>query len=125
MGRDGLLAFFEIPKGAKSKGDRDAIGTMQHVAFAVSPETAAFLQARLIERGIDTQLVEHALGEKYSLYFYDPNGIRLELFWQPADGDEPRIIDAFTQSKVKAVEELKTLTADEAWLEWATVGLPS
>src|ERR1700690_912341 len=52
MGRDGLLAFFEIPKGAKSKGDRDAIGTMQHVAFAVSPETAARLQARLAERGI-------------------------------------------------------------------------
>lgn len=125
MGRDGLLAFFEIPKGAKPKGDRDAIGTMQHVAFAVSPETAARLEARLSERGIDTQLVEHAPGQKYSLYFYDPNGIRLELFWQPADGDEPRIIDAFTQSKAKALEELRTLTADEAWLEWATDGLPS
>jgi hypothetical protein len=47
------------------------------------------------------------------------------LAWQPADGDEPRIIDAFTQSKVKALEELKTLTADEAWLEWAMQGLPS
>src|SRR5436190_18927724 len=105
MGRDGLLAFFEIPKGAKSKGDRDAIGTMQHVAFAVSPETAARLHARLAERGFDSQLVEHAPGQKYSLYFYDPNGIRLELFWQPADGDEPRIIDAFTQTKVKALEE--------------------
>ena len=125
MGRDGLLAFFEIPKGAKSKGDRDAIGTMQHVAFAVSPDTAARLHARLAERGIDCQLVEHAAGQKYSLYFYDPNGIRLELFWQPADGDEPRIIDAFTQTKVKALEELKTLTTDEAWLEWATHSLPS
>src|SRR3984957_330585 len=103
MGRDGLLAFFEIPKGAKSKGDRDAIGTMQHVAFAVSPETAARLHARLAERGIDCQLVEHAPGQKYSLYFYDPNGIRLELFWQPADGDEPRIIDAFTQTKARAL----------------------
>jgi len=26
---------------------------------------------------------------------------------------------------VKALEELKTLTADEAWLEWATHSLPS
>jgi hypothetical protein len=40
-------------------------------------------------------------------------------------GDEPRIIDAFTQTKVKAREELKTLTTDEAWLEWATHSLPS
>src|SRR6516165_1302891 len=101
------------------------IGTMQHVAFAVSPETAEQLHARLTERGIDCQLVEHAPGQKYSLYFYDPNGIRLELFWQPADGEEPRVIDAFTQTKIKAREELKTLTADEAWLEWATAGLRS
>jgi catechol 2,3-dioxygenase-like lactoylglutathione lyase family enzyme len=125
MGRDGLLAFFEIPKGAKPKGDRDAIGTMQHVAFAVSPETAADLQARLAARGIDCQLVEHAAGEKYSLYFYDPNGIRLELFWQPRDGEEPRVVDAFTQTKASALEELRTLTTDKAWLEWATDSLPS
>jgi hypothetical protein len=26
---------------------------------------------------------------------------------------------------MKAREELKTLTADEAWLKWATDGLPS
>jgi hypothetical protein len=47
------------------------------------------------------------------------------LFWQPTDGEEPRVVNAFTQTKVKAREELKTLTADEAWLEWATAGLPS
>jgi len=69
MGRDRLLAFFEIPKGAKPKGDRDAIGTMQHVAFAVSTDTAARLNARLAERGIDCQLVEHAPGQKYSYLF--------------------------------------------------------
>ena len=69
---------------------------------------AVRLHARLTEQGIDCQLVEHAPGQKYSLYFYDPNGIRLELFWPPADGEEPRVIDAFTQTKVKAREELKT-----------------
>ena len=104
-GATGLLAFFEIPKGAKPKGDRDAIGTMQHVALAVSPGTAARLHARLTEQGIDCPLVEHAPGQKYSLDFYDPNGIRLELVWQPADGEEPRVIDAFTQTKMEAREE--------------------
>ena len=39
MGRDGLLAFFEMPKGQKQRGDRNALGAMQHVSFAVSPET--------------------------------------------------------------------------------------
>ncbi len=47
MGRDGLLAFFEMPKGAKSRGDRNALGAMQHVSFAVSPESQARIRARL------------------------------------------------------------------------------
>src|SRR5688500_8023674 len=37
-GADSLLAFFEMPKGVKPKADRDAIGTMQDVSFAVSQE---------------------------------------------------------------------------------------
>ena len=46
MGRDGLLAFFEMPKGAKERGDRNALGAMQHVSFAVSPESqSAHLRA--------------------------------------------------------------------------------
>lgn len=28
MGRDGLLAFFEMPKGAKERGDRNALGVI-------------------------------------------------------------------------------------------------
>jgi hypothetical protein len=39
-------------------------------------------------------------------------------------GDQPRIIDAFTQTKVKALEELNPHSR-EAGLEWATDGLPS
>src|SRR5687768_17781333 len=35
-GGDTLLAFFEMPKGIKPKGDRDAIAAMQHVSVAVS-----------------------------------------------------------------------------------------
>src|ERR1700744_4985638 len=47
MGRDALLAFFEMPKGAKPKGDRNALGNMQHVSFAVSPQGQARIRARL------------------------------------------------------------------------------
>ena len=47
MGCDGLLAFFEMPKGAKQRGDRNALGAMQHVSLAVSPESQARIRARL------------------------------------------------------------------------------
>src|ERR671922_3025917 len=52
MGRDGLLAFFEIPRGAEPKAKRDAIGGMQHVAFAVTPESFSALQKRLQNAGV-------------------------------------------------------------------------
>src|SRR6187399_2594796 len=47
MGRDGLLAFFEMPKGAKERGDRNALGAMQHVSFAVSPESQTRIRSKL------------------------------------------------------------------------------
>ena len=33
MGNDSLLAFFEMPKGEKQVGDRDAIAAMQHLSL--------------------------------------------------------------------------------------------
>src|SRR6202790_5558796 len=52
MGNDSLLAFFEMPKGAKQKVDRDALAGMQHVSFAMTPPNAARIRARLEARGI-------------------------------------------------------------------------
>jgi hypothetical protein len=60
------------------------------------------------------------------MYFFDPNGIRLEASWQPADGEgDPRIVPGLTMTKAEALEELRTLTDDRAWLDWATEALPS
>src|ERR1700733_6065302 len=93
MGRDALLAFFEIPKGAKPKGDRDAIAMMQHVSFAVAPESQARLRRRLDENGVAYQGPIEVLPGVISIYCFDPNGIRLEFSCQPADGNgDPRIV---------------------------------
>jgi len=53
MGNDSLLAFFEIPAGEKPQTDRDAIGGMQHVAFAVTVARFADIRSRLAEAGVD------------------------------------------------------------------------
>jgi hypothetical protein len=44
---------------------------------------------------------------------------------RPAAEIEQHDVDLGGERKGKALEELKTLTADEPWLEWATDGLPS
>jgi catechol 2,3-dioxygenase-like lactoylglutathione lyase family enzyme len=124
MGRDGLLAFFEIPKGAKPRGDRNALGAMQHVSFAVSPKTQARIIERLKASKVPYDGPMEVLPGVFSIYLFDPNDIRLEFSCQPANGeDEPLIVPQVTQTKPEALHELKTLSGDKAWLDWATEGL--
>jgi catechol 2,3-dioxygenase-like lactoylglutathione lyase family enzyme len=124
MGRDGLLAFFEMPKGAKQRGDRNALGAMQHVSFAVSPQTQADIRARLDAYQVKYDGPLEVLPGVFSIYVFDPNDIRLEFSCQPSDGEgEPSVIPQVTQTKEEAMAELKTLTDDKDWLKRATVNL--
>src|ERR1700722_4483847 len=100
MGRDGLLAFFEIPKGAKPQGDRDAIAMMQHVSFAVSPPSQEQIHARLEAVGAALQCPLEVLPVVYSIYCFEPNGIRQEFSCQPGDGEgDPRIVAGQRQTR--------------------------
>src|SRR6478672_4738896 len=124
MGRDGLLAFFEMPKGAKQRGDRNALGAMQHVSFAVSPSS----QKRICER-LDAAKVPYdgpleILPGIFSIYVFDPNDIRLEFSCQPSNGEgEPCIVPQVMQTKDEALRELRSLTRDERWLAAVTGSL--
>jgi catechol 2,3-dioxygenase-like lactoylglutathione lyase family enzyme len=121
-GNDSLLAFFEIPKGAKPKADRDAIGTMQHVSFAVSEEKFDQIRNRVEKAGLSVLGPINVGCETWSMYFYDPNGIRLEFSHQKEA--EPRVIARWQQTRDEALEELKTLSGDPAWLETMLAHLP-
>lgn len=124
MGNDSLLAFFEMPKGAKQKVDRDALAGMQHVSFAMTPQNAARIRARLDACGISYLGPLEVLPGVYSIYFFDPNGIRLEISCQPEDGeDEIRIVDGVMQTRNDLLRELETLSGDKNWLERMTAGV--
>jgi catechol 2,3-dioxygenase-like lactoylglutathione lyase family enzyme len=121
MGNDSLLAFFEIPKGAEPKAKRDAIGGMQHVAFAVTAESFSALQKRLQGARVPFDGPIDILPGLVSIYFYDPNGIRLEACCQPDAQAAPQVIESVLQTKTEATKELSTVPgADPAWLERAT-----
>jgi len=124
MGNDSLLAFFEMPKDAKGQVDRDAIGGMQHVSFAVSAEAADALIERLKARGIDYLGPIVPLPGLYSVYFYDCNGARLEASWRPNDrGADVHVLEGVTQTRENAIRELATLSDDPAWLNHVTATL--
>jgi hypothetical protein len=111
MGNDSLLAFFEIPKGAEPRAKRDGIGGMQHVAFAVTPRQFEALQGRLRAAGVAADGPIDILPGLVSVYFYDPNGIRLEACCQPAAGEKPRVIASVHQTAAQMRKELDTLSS--------------
>ncbi|MFM9969123.1 MAG: VOC family protein [Burkholderiales bacterium] len=125
MGNDSLLAYFEIPKGAEPQAKRDAIGGMQHCAFAITPTKQQKLMARLKTHGVAFDGPLEILPGLFSIYFFDPNGIRMEACAQPAAGDLPTVIGSVLQTKAEASLELSTLPgADAIWLAEATATLP-
>jgi len=121
-GGDSLLAFFEIPKGKTPKADRNAIGTMQHVSFTVTQERFEQVLKRVKDAGLSILGPIDVGVDTWSIYFYDPNGIRLEFSHQ--NESDPQVVKRWTQTKDEALEELRTLSSDEAWLRGITAHLP-
>lgn len=122
-GGDSLLAFFEIPKGAKDKADRDAIAAMQHCSFAVTEERFRQLCDRLRDGGVALIGPIPVGAGTWSVYFFDPNGIRLELSYQAGDGTDMRVVERWTQTREEALAELRSLSDDTRWLEQVTAHL--
>ncbi len=123
MGNDSMLAFFELPKGAKERADRDGVAAMQHVSFSLSPGQMDRLVERLDAAGVVRNGPFEAAPGTFSTYFFDPHGIRLEVSYQVADGEDQHIVEGFRQSREQMLAELRTVTEDTAWLDRVTAGL--
>jgi catechol 2,3-dioxygenase-like lactoylglutathione lyase family enzyme len=117
MGHDQLLAFFEYPKGL-ARQNRDLPGGMQHIAFHVKPDRFDDLIAHVRAQGVDV-VGPMALGGRFwSAYFYDPNGIRLELATSRLEPYGP-VLESVYQTEDEARAELDTLFDDPAVVqEW-------
>jgi catechol 2,3-dioxygenase-like lactoylglutathione lyase family enzyme len=125
MGNDSTVAFFEIPQGKEPATNRNAIGSMQHCSFVVTPQRFRDIEERLKANNVSYIGPIPQMPGLDGIYFMDPNGIRLEFACQAADGDDPHVIECCTQTKASALHELRTLPGvDEAWLEEMTANLP-
>lgn len=125
MGGDGLLAFFELPKEVSVVADRNSIAAMQHCSFAVSEAHFEGVQRRLHEAGVSFVGPIEVGFDTLSVYFIDPNDIRLEFTCQRGDGDQVRVMSRWTQTADEIMEELQTLTDDASWLDRITKHLAS
>ncbi len=118
MGGDSLLAFFEYPEGV-AKTDCDTLGAMQHVSFVCGPCRYREMQARLKANGVaivagPLLTIPPAI---HSFYFFDPNGIRLEIVCD-LEGDEEdlRVIRSCAMPEPELRAQLATISDDGAWI---------
>ena len=119
VGFFGCLGVVEYPKGI-AKADRDAIGAMQHVSFACGPARYREILERLKANGVTINagpllVIPPAI---HSFYFFDPNGIRLEIS-SDLDGDEEdlQVIRSCSMSETELRAELETISNDKAWID--------
>lgn len=78
-GDGNVLAFFELPTKPEMGRDENTPPWVQHIAFKVKDrDTLLEYKAHLEGQGVDVLgVTDH--GMFHSIYFFDPNGHRLEL----------------------------------------------
>jgi len=78
-GGGNVLAFFELPEQPEMGRDENTPAWVQHIAFAVSDlATLLAAKAHIEAQGVDV-LGPTYHGVFHSIYFFDPNGHRIEL----------------------------------------------
>jgi hypothetical protein len=89
---------------------------MQHVAFHVSAERFDAMIEHVRSCGVNVIGPVPLGGRFWSAYFYDPNGIRLEIATSRAPAEQG-VVESVLQSEEEARAELATLFDDPAEIE--------
>lgn len=115
-GQGNVLAFFELPNAPAMGRDTNTPDWVQHIAFKVdSVETLDETKARLEAAGVAVVgVTDHAIFK--SIYFFDPNGHRLEL---AADVGTPDMYQALDEVKWQMLDEwdrTKRAPKHAAWM---------
>lgn len=115
-GQGNVLAFFELPNSPAMGRDANTPDWVQHIAFQV--DTVATLEAtkaRLQAAGIEViGPTDHTIFK--SIYFFDPNGHRLEL---AADVGTPEMmakLDAVKWAMLEEWDRTRRAPRHAAWM---------
>lgn len=123
-GGGNVLAFFELPKQPDMGRDENTPAWVQHLAFEVdSVETLLTAKAHIEAQGVDV------LGPTYhgifkSIYFFDPNGHRLELAANIGTAEQYQELRTVAPLMLEEWSKTKTAPRYAEWLHKEEIVVP-
>jgi len=119
-GQGNILAFFELPTRAPMDRDQNTPAWVQHIAFRMpTREARDAVRARLEADGIDVVgPTDHTLFE--SIYFFDPNGHRIELAVDTHTPEMMRRLDAVKWEMLDEWAQTRRAPRQARWLHDGT-----
>jgi catechol 2,3-dioxygenase-like lactoylglutathione lyase family enzyme len=115
-GGGNVLAFFELPNSPTMGRDTNTPEWVQHIAFKVADvaELEA-TKARLVADGIEViGPTDHTIFK--SIYFFDPNGHRLELAADTNTPDMDQKLDDVKWAMLEEWSQTKRAPKHAAWM---------
>ena len=116
MGEGNVLAFFELPASPPMDRDNNTPAWVQHLAMKVdSVDTLLKAKARLEAAGIDViGPTDHTIFK--SIYFFDPNGHRLELAADVGTLKMAKMLDDVKWDMLEEWSKTKRAPTHAAWM---------
>jgi len=115
-GGGNVLAFFELPNSPEMGRDENTPAWVQHIAFELeSMETLLAAKAKLEANGVEVLgPTNHTIFK--SIYFFDPNGHRLELAANTGTPEMMRKLDEVKWDMINEWSQTKRAPKHAAWM---------
>ena len=116
LGGGNILAFFELPNAPEMGRDTNTPDWVQHIALEVDTvEELEATKARLEAAGIPViGVTDHTIFK--SIYFFDPNGHRLELAANTATPEMMKKLDDVKRDMLNEWSQTKRAPKHAAWM---------
>ncbi len=124
-GGGNVMAFFELPEQPDMGRDENTPEWVQHIAFKVeNVEALEQAKASLEAAGIDVLgITDHTIFK--SIYFFDPNGHRLELAAHTAKPGMHKELKRVARDMLAEWSQTKRAPKHAAWLHGEGEFIPS
>ena len=121
-GNGNVLAFFEVPNSPPMQKDPNTPEWVQHIAFEVeNMDDLLAAKSRLEAEGLDVLgPVDHTIFK--SIYFFDPNGHRLELTTNTAKSGMLEELHKVAPEMIAEWNQTKKAPKHAAWLHDGSFG---